>query len=197
MGVEMMSAESASRPRYAPLSPVAGTQQIIVADRDGLEAALNLLTGAPAAFVAASVLIVAGGDSVVLAGSPPAGRCIVAADTDGALAALAGVLADADMGARLYLAGGDPMLSVLRRGALAAGLSADAIQAEACGAPRRRVRCMHCGTITEDVVADRLTCSSCGLELAVRDHYSQRLAAYQGVWTGPGPVSIVSTEAAQ
>jgi len=35
--------------------------------------------------------------------------------------------------------------------------------------------------ITEDVISDPFVCSHCGLNLFVRDHYSRRLAAFQGV----------------
>jgi predicted RNA-binding Zn-ribbon protein involved in translation (DUF1610 family) len=43
------------------------------------------------------------------------------------------------------------------------------------------MQCVHCKGITEDVATDPFQCSHCGLNLFVRDHYSRRLAAYQGV----------------
>ena len=43
------------------------------------------------------------------------------------------------------------------------------------------MQCVHCKGITEDVEVDPFQCSHCGLHLFVRDHYSRRLAAYQGV----------------
>ena len=45
----------------------------------------------------------------------------------------------------------------------------------------RRVQCVHCKGITENVSTDPFVCSHCGLNLFVRDHYSRRLAAFQGV----------------
>ena len=35
--------------------------------------------------------------------------------------------------------------------------------------------------ITENVATDPFPCSHCGLHLYVRDHYSRRIAAFQGV----------------
>jgi predicted RNA-binding Zn-ribbon protein involved in translation (DUF1610 family) len=35
--------------------------------------------------------------------------------------------------------------------------------------------------MTENVTATPFTCSHCGLSLFVRDHYSRRLGAFQGV----------------
>jgi predicted RNA-binding Zn-ribbon protein involved in translation (DUF1610 family) len=43
------------------------------------------------------------------------------------------------------------------------------------------MQCVHCKGITEDVETDPFVCGHCGLNLFVRDHYSRRLAAYQGV----------------
>ena len=45
----------------------------------------------------------------------------------------------------------------------------------------RRMQCVHCKGITEDVAIDPFVCAHCGLNLFVRDHYSRRLGAYQGV----------------
>ena len=45
----------------------------------------------------------------------------------------------------------------------------------------RRVQCVHCKGITDNVATSPFQCSHCGLPLLVRDHYSRRLAAFQGV----------------
>lgn len=45
----------------------------------------------------------------------------------------------------------------------------------------RRVQCVRCKGITEDVIESPIASSNCGLNLLVRDHYSRRLAAYQSV----------------
>ena len=43
------------------------------------------------------------------------------------------------------------------------------------------MQCVHCKGITENVATYPFQCSHCGLWLFVRDHYSRRLAAFQGV----------------
>jgi predicted RNA-binding Zn-ribbon protein involved in translation (DUF1610 family) len=65
--------------------------------------------------------------------------------------------------------------------AMKAGIPHTAIQTEHRGSVARRMQCVHCKGITENVETDPFVCSHCGLNLFVRDHYSRRLAAYQGV----------------
>ena len=67
------------------------------------------------------------------------------------------------------------------REAMEAGLPFEAVQTEHRGSLSRRVQCVHCKGITENVKTDPFQCSHCGLHLFVRDHYSRRLAAFQGV----------------
>lgn len=67
------------------------------------------------------------------------------------------------------------------RDAQDAGLPHDAIQTEHRGSGARRMQCVHCKGITENVETDPFVCSHCGLHLFVRDHYSRRHAAFQGV----------------
>jgi dimethylamine monooxygenase subunit C len=43
------------------------------------------------------------------------------------------------------------------------------------------MQCVHCKGITEDVTTNPARCSHCGLMLLVRDHYSRRIGAFQGV----------------
>ena len=61
------------------------------------------------------------------------------------------------------------------------GLPFAALQKEHRGSTLRRVQCVHCKGITENVALDPFACSHCGLHLFVRDHYSRRIAAFQGV----------------
>jgi dimethylamine monooxygenase subunit C len=56
---------------------------------------------------------------------------------------------------------------------------------------------VHCKGITDDVKTNPCKCAHCGLNLLVRDHYSRRLAAFQGVCidaeepgTAPPPVEM-------
>ena len=91
------------------------------------------------------------------------------------------VLGDAHMGLQVYLAGTEGLIGQAMNEAVSAGIPASAIQTEHRGSVARRMQCVHCKGITEDVMTDPFVCSHCGLNLFVRDHYSRRLAAFQGV----------------
>nr|WP_282588075.1 dimethylamine monooxygenase subunit DmmA family protein [Lichenifustis flavocetrariae] len=91
------------------------------------------------------------------------------------------VLATARMGTRLYLAGTEGLIGQATRMAMEAGMDHASIEAEHRGSLARRVQCVHCKGITEDVTSQPCRCSHCGLTLLVRDHYSRRVAAFQGV----------------
>ena len=69
----------------------------------------------------------------------------------------------------------------VQREVAAAGLPHTALQMEHRGSLARRVQCVHCKGITENVSRDPYQCGHCGLNLFVRDHYSRRIAAFQGV----------------
>lgn len=85
------------------------------------------------------------------------------------------------MGLQIYLAGTEGLIGQASQEATQAGIALAAIQTEHRGSVARRMQCVHCKGITEDVEIDPFVCSHCGLTLFVRDHYSRRLAAYQGV----------------
>ena len=65
--------------------------------------------------------------------------------------------------------------------ALDAGFDHTSMQTEHRGSQARRMQSVQCKGITENVTTQPATCSHCGLLLLVRDHYSRRLAAFQGV----------------
>ena len=90
-------------------------------------------------------------------------------------------LANAHQGLQVYLAGTEGLMGQAQNEAMQAGIPHGAIQTEHCASIARRMQCVHCKGITEDVMTDPFVCSHCGLNLFVRDHYSRRLAAYQGV----------------
>jgi predicted RNA-binding Zn-ribbon protein involved in translation (DUF1610 family) len=91
------------------------------------------------------------------------------------------VLQDAHMGLQVYLTGTEGLMGQAQYEAMQAGIPHTAIQTEHRGSTARRMQCVHCKGITEDVAIDPFQCAHCGLNLFVRDHYSRRLAAYQGV----------------
>jgi dimethylamine monooxygenase subunit C len=85
------------------------------------------------------------------------------------------------MGTRLYVGGPESFIGIVMKLALEFNLNKDEIRAEECGTLARRIHCIHCRAITEDVRTNVVKCVGCGLWLLVRDHYSRRLAAYMGV----------------
>jgi predicted RNA-binding Zn-ribbon protein involved in translation (DUF1610 family) len=109
------------------------------------------------------------------------------------------VLANAHQGLQVYLTGTEGLMGQAQNEAMQAGIPHTAIQTEHRGSVARRMQCVHCKGITEDVMHDPFQCAHCGLHLFVRDHYSRRLAAYQGVCIDaedpgnvPDPVELYS-----
>ena len=91
------------------------------------------------------------------------------------------VVSEAHMGTQFYLTGTEGLIGQAEREIMMTGLPFAAIQKEHRGSTLRRVQCVHCKGITENVALDPFVCSHCGLSLFVRDHYSRRLGAFQGV----------------
>jgi predicted RNA-binding Zn-ribbon protein involved in translation (DUF1610 family) len=91
------------------------------------------------------------------------------------------MLGQAHMGTRIYLAGTEGFIGQAQQVAMNHGVDPASINAEHRGSTARRVQCVHCKGITENVTTSPFTCSACGLSLLVRDHYSRRLGAFQGV----------------
>jgi dimethylamine monooxygenase subunit C len=91
------------------------------------------------------------------------------------------VLGQEKMGTRLYIAGTEGFIGQAMQVALAHGVDFNSIKTEHRGSEARRVQCVHCKGITDDVRTQPVTCSHCGLSLLVRDHYSRRIGAFQGV----------------
>ncbi len=90
-------------------------------------------------------------------------------------------LLNANMGTRFYCAGTEGFIGQVMQVALDRGLDFSAIVTEHRGSEARRVQCVHCKGITENVRTQPCVCAHCGLNLLVRDHYSRRIAAFQGV----------------
>lgn len=91
------------------------------------------------------------------------------------------VLGQAKMGTRLYIAGTEGFIGQAMQVALNHGIDFNSIRTEHRGSEARRVQCVHCKGITDGVTTSPFNCSHCGLPLLVRDHYSRRLGAFQGV----------------
>jgi hypothetical protein len=176
-----------SRPVYKTLEPrVGGPLHLFVADAEGAAAILDLAAKAPAGFFdkAHIVYVPAGAAPKAYGAKLKAlnpfiyyeGPSIAAA-----LPRLAQTLATARMGTQIYLAGTEPLVGQAMKVALEAGVDHTSMQTEHRGSEARRVQCVHCKGITENVTTQPAVCAHCGLTLLVRDHYSRRIAAFQGV----------------
>ena len=174
-----------SRPVYGVLEPRHGKEHVLIADAEGAEAVLDLATTAgPSMWKKAHVIYVKGksGDTYVSQLQALGALKFYAGPTISAmLPRLIRSLGNMRMGTQFYLAGTEGLMGQAQREITAAGFPHTAIQSEHRGSRNRRVQCVHCKGVTEEVITDPYQCSHCGLHLFVRDHYSRRLAAFQGV----------------
>ncbi len=89
-------------------------------------------------------------------------------------------LSECYMGTQFYVAGEEaliwPVINVLAN----AGVDDRNVFKEHCGSLARRVFCVHCETVNENVHHDIHQCEKCGLNLFVRDHFSRYWGAYMG-----------------
>lgn len=177
-----------SRPVYGELTPRPGSGHLFVADGEGAEAILDLFQKAGAqasSLLEKSHIIYMPGPNGTDLGARlealGAAQYHRSPSFASAQSRLKKVLADAHMGLQIYLAGTEGLMGQAQRDVIEAGLPHEAVQTEHRGSTVRRVQCVHCKGITENVRTDPFKCSHCGLHLFVRDHYSRRLAAFQGV----------------
>lgn len=174
-----------SRPVYGTLSPQPGNDHLFVADAEGAAAILDLATAAPEGFFASAHIIFIprerGADYCGPLQALKPARYYEGPSVAAALPRLKQTLATARMGLRIYLSGTEGLIGQAMQAALEAGIDHSSIQTEQRGSLARRMQCVHCKGITEDVTTQPATCAHCGLLLLVRDHYSRRYAAFQGV----------------
>ncbi|MBI1692119.1 hypothetical protein D9Y22_25975 [Methylorubrum sp. DB1722] len=166
------------------LDPRARTH-LVAAEDEGVGAILDIFTGASDARSRAILLYAETGDrgaprsdSLVGLGwaafHPAASRSALLADLDGVLDA-------ATMGTRLYAAGSESFVGAVIARAAGFGVVPQSVIAEKRGSLARRVQCVHCKHVAEAVTVSPYRCPGCGQSLLVRDHFSRRLSAFQGV----------------
>ncbi|MCT4555248.1 MAG: dimethylamine monooxygenase submit DmmA [Pelagimonas sp.] len=173
-----------SRPTYGTLAPRPGKAHLMIADAEGAEALLDLAAQDDGIMAKSHIIYIPKdtGDTYVdkLRAKGPA-QLYVGPSFAAATQRIRHVLGQAHMGLQVYLAGTEGLMGQAMNEATGAGIPHTAIQTEHRGSVARRMQCVHCKGITEDVMTDPFVCSHCGLNLFVRDHYSRRLAAFQGV----------------
>jgi hypothetical protein len=183
----MLSTGIISRPVYPGLVPdLKARHNLFVIEGEGAAAVLELAANVPPEFFAKATLLYcpagsAGKDyeTQLQALQPKAVWTFPTPAT--VMFRLKGVLQTATMGTRLYFTGTEPFMGLALKEALEAGVDHKSIITEHRGSAMRRVQCVHCKGFTENVTTNPVTCSHCGLNLLVRDHYSRRLGAFQGV----------------
>ncbi|SMD08160.1 dimethylamine monooxygenase subunit DmmA family protein [Primorskyibacter flagellatus] len=173
-----------SRPVYGTLEPRSGKHHLMIADAEGAEALFDLVEKDPDLIAHAHIMYFPAADDTGYAEKLKAfspSKLYVGPSYSAAVPRLRRILQDAHMGLQVYLAGTEGLMGQAMSEATNAGIPHTAIQTEHRGSVARRMQCVHCKGITENVVTDPFTCSHCGLNLFVRDHYSRRIAAFQGV----------------
>jgi len=92
-----------------------------------------------------------------------------------ALQRLKAVISPSRMGTRTYAASSETLIGPTVQIAQELGMDPQSVIAEHRGALARQIQ------FTEDVRTNIVKCAHCHSNLLVRDHYSKRLAAFQGV----------------
>ena len=169
-----------SRPIWGRLEPRAGKHHLMIADADGAEAILDVAT--PELMAGAHIIYIPKGAGFgnKLRALKPA-QYYEGPSYEASVTRIRRVLQDAKMSTQVYLAGTESLMGQAMFECTNAGIPHTAVQTEHRGSTARRMQCVHCKGFTEDVAIDPFVCSHCGLNLFVRDHYSRRYAAYQGV----------------
>lgn len=176
-----------SRPVYGTLAPNPRARlNIVLADGEGALAVLAMAPSAPDGFWTRTHVIYVAGASVSEAHfdrlqALDCLSCYEAPTIPSALPRLKALLGGARMGTQLYLAGTEPLIGEGVRIAGEFGIRHQSLCTEHRGSLARRVQCVHCKGMTENVSTNIVACAHCGLQLLVRDHYSRRLGAFQGV----------------
>lgn len=171
-----------SRPVYGTLEPRPGKAHLMIADAEGAEAILELAAQNPELMAKTHIIYIPKGTDFgdALRALHPA-QYYEGPSYAASVQRLRHVLENAHQGLQVYLTGTEGLMGQAQNEAMQAGIPHTSIQTEHRGSVARRMQCVHCKGITEDVMTDPFVCSHCGLNLFVRDHYSRRLAAYQGV----------------
>lgn len=176
-----------SRPVYDRLQPMAGgLRHFVVGQGSGGAAMLRLIGEMTSAQRQASTLLYStesfsGHNHLDELRQAEVGNLQVFDSNRALIDGLRQLLETAHMGTRLYLSGSESFIGTAMQVANAVDLNRDEVLREHSGTLVRRVWCAHCDTYTENVTHRVFTCPGCQLNLVVRDHYSRRLAAFQGI----------------
>lgn len=174
-----------SRPVYGTLKPRRGERHIIVVDAAGAGAVADMASQCPPGFFSKANIIHVSDPDDSLYLHALKGLCAASlvsfVSFEDAKPSLAALFDQSVMSTKVYAAGSEGLIGQVQAFALAHGFELGEILTEHRGTMARRVQCVHCKSFIENVTTQPVTCTGCGLSLFVRDHYSVRLAAFQGV----------------
>nr|WP_041320675.1 dimethylamine monooxygenase subunit DmmA family protein [Hyphomicrobium denitrificans] len=176
-----------SRPTYERLKPDPfAKSNIVVIDAGGSDAYLDMAKSASEQFLARTTVLLdreSASEASVASKvtSTKVGNLWIFPTLETLIGRLDSVLANSKMGTRLYAAGREPLIGSVVKTAIAHGVSHNSVITEHRGSLTRRVQCVHCKGYTDNVTTNPVRCAHCGLTLLVRDHYSRRIGAFQGV----------------
>ncbi len=185
----MLTSEVKSRPVYPGLeADLYADSNIAVCDRAGSAAVAEMLQKAGPEFAARTSVLLSAEDYDGFQSALDAdvaalrsARVTIVPNIKGALTVLGENLFRARMSTRVYAAGSEPLIGSVVQRAMQFNIDHLSIRTEHRGTLKRRVQCVHCKGLIENVIATPVKCPHCGLVLAVRDHYSRRHAAFIGV----------------
>lgn len=182
----MLVSNIKSRPVYGGLTiDDAARRHLVAAEGEGALAVIEAFAGRAEAIGRATVLYSSGGsapqDHAAKLGALGFDDLFLMPSQPTLITRLNVILATATMGARLYAAGVEGFIGSVVAAGMAHGVDQASIRAEHRGSLARRVQCVHCKGMTENVTVSPVVCSHCGIPLLVRDHFSRRLGAFQGV----------------
>lgn len=189
-----------SRPQYPGLQADRyAKQHVFAADGEGAQAIIDLFNRQKEEIQGSAIIVYAETDqqsadyAAQLSGLPTqfVHRLPTIAT---AMTRLSGILQASRMGTRLYAAGSETLIGLTVQLAQQFGMDPATVISEHRGTRARRVQCVHCKGVTDNVKTNIVKCHHCGLNLLVRDHYSKRQAAFQGVCVDaevPGEVPVV------
>lgn len=183
----MTESEFKSRPAYKRLEPdLYAKSNIIVVDVAGADAYLDMAKTASEQFLGRTTVML-DRESTSEAGIASKVTSVKVVNLwsfptlETLIARLDNFLSISKMGTRIYAAGREPLIGSVVKTALTHGVSHNSVITEHRGSHKRRVQCVHCKGCTENVTTNPVKCAHCGLTLLVRDHYSRRIGAFQGV----------------
>lgn len=183
----MSSNQMLSRPAYGTLSPTQANAHLFVVDDTAGAVLLDIAKQVSSEFWSKTEILYINSSpgsqsdfsqALQALASP---RLYIGASIEASQARMRNSLASSKMGVQIYIVGSEQLLNVAVTTAMQAGYDHRGLQTQQHGSLARRVQCVHCKGITPDVTTQPTNCSHCGLLLLVRDHYSRRLAAFQGV----------------